>query len=195
MFRRTGPRLVSMRRYTNLELEPYTIKSIFLFGFIGSIAFLSSYAVRETKKAGPLDLPDDLQNQRDRHNDPRRPPWPLLHQRVVLLREGKGSAEDIPLIWEQTRHYYAHDWLIPLELTQVLKYSTGNYLQNCIADPDQLRREMLMQLLDVKYDRVKDPSGTRINKEVEEIINMTIDDLEHMDLNPSANAVLVPRPT
>ncbi|EPY35383.1 hypothetical protein AGDE_03312 [Angomonas deanei] len=136
-----------------------------------------------------------MEAERARRSDPRRPPWPLLHQRVVLLREGKGSPEDIALMWEQCKHYYPSDWLIPLELTQVLKYTSGKYLQNYVADPDQMRKEVLIQLLDVKYGRVKDPNGVRINRDVEEIISMAVDDLENMDLNPSAEGTLVPRHT
>nr|3HA4_A Chain A, Mix1 [Leishmania major]3HA4_B Chain B, Mix1 [Leishmania major]3HA4_C Chain C, Mix1 [Leishmania major]3HA4_D Chain D, Mix1 [Leishmania major]3HA4_E Chain E, Mix1 [Leishmania major]3HA4_F Chain F, Mix1 [Leishmania major]3HA4_G Chain G, Mix1 [Leishmania major]3HA4_H Chain H, Mix1 [Leishmania major] len=151
--------------------------------------------MKETKKAGPIELPEELEAQRQRHNDPRRPPWPLLHQRVVLLREGKGAPEDIALMWEQTKHYYPADWLIPLELTQVLKYSSGKYLQTYVADPDEMRKEVLMQLLNVKYGRVSDPNGGRVNKDVEEIISMAVDDLENMDLNPAADAVLIPTHT
>lgn len=195
MFRRSARRLSSLSSFTGIEIEPYTAKSAFLFGFILSVGFLSVYSVKETKKAGPIELPPELEAQRQRHNDPRRPPWPLLHQRVVLLREGKGSPEDISLMWEQTKHYYPADWLIPLELTQVLKYSSGKYLQTYVADPDEMRKEVLMQLLNVKYGRVSDPNGGRVNKDVEEIISMAVDDLEHMDLNPSADAVLIPTHT
>ncbi|KAG5506958.1 hypothetical protein GH5_07602 [Leishmania sp. Ghana 2012 LV757] len=195
MLRHTQRRLSSLSSFTGVEIDPYTAKSMFLFGFIASIGFLSVYSVKETKKAGPIELPEELEAQRQRHNDPRRPPWPLLHQRVVLLREGKGTPEDIALMWEQTKHYYPADWLIPLELTQVLKYSSGRYLQTYVADPDEMRKEVLMQLLNVKYGRVSDPNGGRVNKDVEEIISMAVDDLENMDLNPSADAVLVPTHT
>lgn len=184
-----------MKSLLGVEVEPYTAKSLFLFSFIASMAFLSTYSVRETKKAGPLEIPEELEVLRRRHNDPRRPPWPLLHQRVVLLREGKGAPEDIPLAWEQTKHYYPADWLIPLELVQVLKYTTGNFLQNYVADPDQMRKEILMQLMDVRYGRVKDPSGVRVNRDVEEVLSMAIDDLEGMNLSPSADVVIVPRHT
>ncbi|CAJ1006015.1 putative Mitochondrial membrane-anchored protein [Leishmania naiffi] len=195
MFRRTTQRMSSLSSFTGVEIDPYTAKSMFLFGFIASVGFLSVYSVKETKKAGPIELPEELQAQRQRHNDPRRPPWPLLHQRVVLLREGKGAPEDIALMWEQTKHYYPADWLIPLELTQVLKYSSGKYLQTYVADPDEMRKEVLMQLLNVKYGRVSDPNGGRVNKDVEEIISMAIDNLENMDLNPAADTVLVPTHT
>ncbi|CAM37185.1 conserved hypothetical protein [Leishmania braziliensis MHOM/BR/75/M2904] len=195
MFRRTTQRMSSLSSFTGVEIDPYTAKSMFLFGFIASVGFLSVYSVKETKKAGPIELPEELQAQRQRHNDPRRPPWPLLHQRVVLLREGKGAPEDIALMWEQTKHYYPADWLIPLELTQVLKYSSGKYLQTYVADPDEMRKEVLMQLLNVKYGRVSDPNGGRVNKDVEEIISMAIDSLENMDLNPAADTVLVPTHT
>ncbi|CAC9452378.1 hypothetical protein CGC20_22885 [Leishmania donovani] len=195
MFRHTARRMSSLSSFTGIEVDPYTAKSMFLFGFIASVGFLSVYSVKETKKAGPIELPEELEAQRQRHNDPRRPPWPLLHQRVVLLREGKGAPEDIALMWEQTKHYYPADWLIPLELTQVLKYSSGKYLQTYVADPDEMRKEVLMQLLNVKYGRVSDPKGGRVNKDVEEIISMAVDDLENMDLNPSADAVLIPTHT
>lgn len=195
MLRHTARRMSSLSSFTGIEVDPYTAKSMFLFGFIASVGFLSVYSVKETKKAGPIELPEELEAQRQRHNDPRRPPWPLLHQRVVLLREGKGAPEDIALMWEQTKHYYPADWLIPLELTQVLKYSSGKYLQTYVADPDEMRKEVLMQLLNVKYGRASDPNGGRVNKDVEEIISMAVDDLENMDLNPSADAVLIPTHT
>ncbi|KAG5510844.1 hypothetical protein JKF63_07916 [Porcisia hertigi] len=195
MFHHTARRMASLSRFTGIEIDPYTAKSMFLFGFIASVGFLSVYSVKETKRAGPIELPEELEAQRQRHNDPRRPPWPLLHQRVVLLREGKAPPEDIALMWEQTKHYYPADWLIPLELTQVLKYSSGNYLQTYVADPDEMRKEVLMQLLNVKYGRVSDPNGGRVNKDVEEIISMAVDDLENMDLSPSADAVLIPTHT
>ncbi|GET86227.1 hypothetical protein, conserved [Leishmania tarentolae] len=195
MLRYTTRRMSSLSSFMGMEMDPYTAKSMFLFGFIASVGFLSVYSVKETKKAGPIELPEELEAQRQRHNDPRRPPWPLLHQRVVLLREGKGAPEDIALMWEQTKHYYPADWLIPLELTQVLKYSSGKYLQTYVADPDEMRKEVLMQLLNVKYGRVSDPNGGRVNKDVEEIISMAVDDLENMDLNPSADAVLIPTHT
>lgn len=195
MLRHTARRMSSLSSFTGIEVDPYTAKSMFLFGFIASVGFLSVYSVKETKKAGPIELPEELEAQRRRHNDPRRPPWPLLHQRVVLLREGKGAPEDIALMWEQTKHYYPADWLIPLELTQVLKYSSGKYLQTYVADPDEMRKEVLMQLLNVKYGRASDPNGGRVNKDVEEIISMAVDDLENMDLNPSADAVLIPTHT
>lgn len=195
MLRYTARRMASLSSFTGVEIDPYTAKSMFLFGFIASVGFLSVHAVKETKKAGPIELPEGLAAQRQRHNDPRRPPWPLLHQRVVLLREGRAPPEDIALMWEQTKHYYPSDWLIPLELTQVLKYSSGKYLQTYVPDPDEMRREVLMQLLNVKYGRVSDASGVRVNKDVEEILSMAIDDLENMDLSPSADAVLVPRYT
>ncbi|CBZ31950.1 hypothetical protein, conserved [Leishmania donovani] len=195
MFRHTARRMSSLSSFTGIEVDPYTAKSMFLFGFIASVGFLSVYSVKETKKAGPIELPEELEAQRQRHNDPRRPPWPLLHQRVVLLREGKGAPEDIALMWEQTKHYYPADWLIPLELTQVLKYSSGKCLQTYVADPDEMRKEVLMQLLNVKYGRVSDLKGGRVNKDVEEIISMAVDDLENMDLNPSADAVLIPTHT
>ncbi|CAG9569419.1 conserved hypothetical protein [Leishmania major strain Friedlin] len=195
MLRHTARRMSSLSSFTGIEVDPYTAKSMFLFGFIASVGFLSVYSVKETKKAGPIELPEELEAQRQRHNDPRRPPWPLLHQRVVLLREGKGAPEDIALMWEQTKHYYPADWLIPLELTQVLKYSSGKYLQTYVADPDEMRKEVLMQLLNVKYGRVSDPNGGRVNKDVEEIISMAVDDLENMDLNPAADAVLIPTHT
>nr|CCC90609.1 conserved hypothetical protein [Trypanosoma congolense IL3000] len=198
MLRRSRAFFVSGKQFFGVEgqpYQPYTIKSLFLFGFIASTAFLSVFTVKETKKAGPLQLPDELEDERRRRNDPRRPPWPLLHQRSVLLREGKLSHEDLPLLWEQTRHYYPADWLVPLEITQVLKYTSGAYLQNYVADPDQMRKEVLMQLLNVQYGRVKDPNGGRLNRDVKEIIAMAIDDLENMDLSPEAEQVLVPTHT
>ncbi|KAH8607007.1 hypothetical protein ERJ75_001469000 [Trypanosoma vivax] len=195
MFRPTIRLGVSAREFFGAEgpqFQPYTIKSLFLFGFITSVAFLSVLTVKETKKAGPLVLPDELEAEKRRRSDPRRPPWPLLHQRSVLLREGKLPHDDLPLLWEQTRHYYPADWLVPLEITQVLKYTSGPYLQSYVADPNKLRKEVLLQLLNIKYGRVKDGAGGRINRDVKEIISVAIDDLENMNLSPSAEPALVP---
>lgn len=184
-----------MSDYTGLNVDPYAAKTIFLFGFLGTMAFLSSYALRETKRQGPLELTEEGEEMRKKHNDPRRPPWPLLHQRVVLLRENKVDPEDLPLLWEQTKYYYPHDWLIPLELAQVLKYSSGTFLKHYVPDPEALRKEILMQLLDVKYGRVKDPNGGRINRDVQEIISIAAEDLENLDMRVDSSAVLVPRNT
>ncbi|AAZ11417.1 MIX protein [Trypanosoma equiperdum] len=198
MLRRTRFICVGAKHFFRTDgqpYQPYTIKSLFLFGFIASTAFLSVFTVKETKKAGPLELPDELEDERRRRNDPRRPPWPLLHQRSVLLREGKAPHDDLLLLWEQTRHYYPADWLVPLEITQVLKYTSGAYLQNYVPDPDQLRKEVLMQLLNIQYGRVRDPNGGRLNRDVKEIIAMAIEDLENMDLSPGTEPALVPTHT
>lgn len=193
MLKRSGKCAARMSRYTGVEIDPYTAKSIFIFGFVASISFLSAYAARETKKVGPIELPQSMEAQRKRQNDPRRPPWPLLHQRVVLLREGKGSPEDIALIWQQAKYYYPADWLIPLELIQVLKYSNATFLQNYVPDPDLLRKEILTHMMDVKYGRVKDETGSRVNRDVKEILSIAIADLEQLDLSGSREIPLVPK--
>eukprot|EP00331_Platyophrya_macrostoma_P026386 CAMPEP_0176433136 /NCGR_PEP_ID=MMETSP0127-20121128/15827_1 /TAXON_ID=938130 /ORGANISM="Platyophrya macrostoma, Strain WH" /LENGTH=170 /DNA_ID=CAMNT_0017815475 /DNA_START=145 /DNA_END=660 /DNA_ORIENTATION=+ len=166
------------------------MKEYFMFGFVGAFTFLTVFTVKEVKKAGPTDLPEEVKALRRKQSDPRRPPWPILHERVVKMREGKVNHDDLPLLWEQTKYYYPHDWLIPLEMSQVLKYTTGAFLQNYVSDPEQLKRELMEQLDNVAEGRVKDPSGAPINRDVKELITMAVEDLRHLDL--STGTTLVP---
>lgn len=196
MFRRSPRCLASMKEVFGTKGNPfaaYMCKEYFMFGFIGSFTYLTVFSVQETKKAGPTDLPPEVLAERARQNDPRRPPWPILHQRVVQMREGKAPHDDISLLWEQTKHYYPHDWLIPLELSQILKYTTGKYLQSYVADPDQLRREVLQQLSNIAEGRIRDPAGIRLNRDTLELIALAAMELEDLDL--TVGMTLVPRNT
>jgi hypothetical protein len=196
MLRRTAVRRVSLREIFKTEGNPFGMffmKEYFMFGFIGAFTFLAVFSVKEVQKAGPTELPEDLKELRRKQQDPRRPPWPLLHQRVVMMREGKMAHDDLALVWEQCKYYYAHDWLIPLELSQILKYTTGAYLQAYVPDPDQFRREIIEHLEGVYTGTIPDPSGNRINRDIQELISMAIDDLKHTNL--AVGMTLVPTHT
>lgn len=169
------------------------MKQYFLFGFIGAFTFLSVFSVKEVQKTGPTELPEDLKELRRKQQDPRRPPWPLLHQRAVMMREGKLPHDDIALMWEQCKYYYPHDWLIPMELTQIIKYTTGSYLKAYVPDPEQFRQEIVEQLERIQSGDVPDPSGSRMNRDVQELITMAIHDIKHIDM--STGMTLVPTHT
>lgn len=185
-----------MQEFLKTEGNPFTaflIKDYLLGGFIGAVTFLTVFSVKEVKKAGPLELPEEAKAARRRQADPRRPPWPVLHQRVVMMREGKTNHDDLALLWEQTKHYYPHDWLIPLELSQVLKYTTGTYLQSYVADPEALRLEIIAQLENIGSGAVRDVSGAPINRDVVELIHMATEDLKALSL--TTGITLVPTHT
>ena len=196
MFRSTAVRRVSLRELFKTEGNPFSLyfmKEYFLFGFIGAFTFLSVFSVQETIKAGPTKVPEALQEIRRKNQDPRRPPWPVLHQRVVMMREGKSPHDDIGLVWEQTKYYYPHDWLIPMELSQIIKFTTGAYLQAYVPDPEQFRQELIEHLERVHRGDVPDPSGIKMNRDIQELIMMAIHDVKSIDM--SVGMTLVPTHT
>jgi hypothetical protein len=180
MLRRTAVRRVSFREFAGPNsvnyLSPYNALGFFYLGFIFAFAYLAKYSLEKSIEIGAVMPKDDLDREADaKEKDPRRPPWPLLHQRVVFMREGKLGHDDLALSWEQCKHYYGHDWLIPLEMAQILKYTSPMYLQTYIDQPDQLRKEVLAQLLKVRYN-------TSLNRDEEEILDMMIGELKSMSL-------------
>merc|ERR1711916_320626 len=98
--------------------------------------------------------------------------------------------DDLGKLWKQTRTYYPHDWLIPLEITQILKFSTAKLLSQYVDDPEELRRQLLFQLINVRYDRVK--LQEKVNQDVKEIIAVACDDLMALDFSNPDHVPLVP---
>ena len=195
MFRRNTCRLVSYREFAKTKyggkaniMSPYNVKTFCLSGFVFTFIYIGKYSLEKTIEQGPV-LPTDgseIDGEMKRSTDGRRPPWPLLHQRVVMMREGKLGHDDLALSWEQCKYYYPQDWLIPLEIAQILKYSSPLYMQAYISEPDDLRKEVLSQLTKVRYN-------TKINRDEEEIIDMMLGELETMCLVVDRNNIpLVP---
>lgn len=154
--------------------------------------YITVFQANEAARGPKKELSPEQKKTLAKQRDPRRPPWPLLHQRAVFMREGKVSHEDIGLLWEQTKYYYPHDWLIPLEIAQILKYSSGVYLSAYVPDPEKLRKEVLLQLMNVKYGRIPNAQENKISLDVEEIINIAVDELENISLDTTVAAPLVP---
>ena len=150
--------------------------------------------MREVDRSGHINLPENMKIHKEKRQDPRRPPWPILHLKAVEMREGKQPHDDLALVWEQTKYYYPHDWLIPFEIAQILKYSTMVYLQNYVADPEQMRLELIESLTSIRDGRVMDPTGSKISTDVRDILAMAIEDLQKVDFGLSAT-LLVPRNT
>jgi hypothetical protein len=156
---------------------------------IGSWLYMGKWGAEESIKQGPVLPASETERAVEaKLKDPRRPPWPLLHQRMVHMREGKQGHDDLALSWEQCKYYYPHDWLIPLELAQILKYTTPVYLQAYVEEPDTLRKEVLRQLTNVRY-------GSKLNRDEEEIVEMMMGELQTMDMSVLRDSIpLVPSP-
>ena len=132
-------------------------------------------------KAGDLDA-------LERQKDPKRPPWPLLHFNVVEMREGKRSLDQIAQVWNETAHYYPNDWLIPIEMVQILKYNSALYLSQFVADPEQLRKEVHQQLVRLKNQKVT----RKVSHDVLEIVRAACDDVAALDFRKTDSVPLVP---
>lgn len=174
----------------------YYVKTYLLSGFLFSMLYITVFAVQDMNGKKNQDAKKNMsaseKRNHDKMMDPRRPPWPMLHHKAVTMREGKLGHDDIGLIWEQTKHYYSHDWLIPLEFAQILKFSSGLYLSSYLADPDGFRKEIIQQLDDVRCNRVTSPTDGKISKDIYEIISIAIDELESISLDTNVPAPLVP---
>ena len=125
-------------------------------------------------------------------HDPMQPPWPLLHEKISKMREGKIPLDALGKLWEQAHYYHPGDWLIPLEITQILKYTSIIALQDFISDIDLMKEELIEQLESIRSGTVKtvDP----ITFEVRELIGSTINDLNQLDLQ-SNEIPLIPTAT
>lgn len=131
--------------------------------------------------------------------DPNRVPWPVIHQTVTEMREGKRGLDEIANLWEQTRHYYPDDWLVPFEISQIIKYSNGYYLSFYVPDAEEFRQEVLRQLRHVcdNNNQINVVAGSggarRVTSEVEGIVRTAIDDLSKHNLSTDPNHIsLVP---
>lgn len=183
-----------------LKPTPINIKEYSLFAFSMIVLPYALYTQRRKWKALEeivgLDIDEELLKRGDldeleRHKDPNRPPWPLLHFTVVEMREGKRSLDQLQETWDNARLYYSHDWLLPCEFAQILKYNSPVYLNSYIADPEQMKKEVREQLLKVKHSKV-----TRaVNNDVKEIVTAAASELAELDFRRHDTVPLVPRNT
>eukprot|EP00759_Apiculatamorpha_spiralis_P028990 PhF_6_TR31415/c3_g1_i1/m.46051 len=173
--------------------SPYTMKSYFCFIFYGSV--LLGWAITMKQKEEYLHLvnetlTDDEKEHKRRMEEFKRTPWPLLHQRITSMREGKIPYEGLGDLWRETQYYYPGDWLIPLELAQIVKYNNGRYLAQYVQDPEVMRQELLTHLINVKYGRVKGIDV--VTDEIREILTTTIDDVSGVSLADTKTIPLAP---
>src|SRR5690242_1245874 len=110
MIRRTVPRYVGSARFFGTDgnpLGPLFSKGYFAIGFVVCGLYMFSATDMATQNLKPPEnLSPELAKIRDLQTDPARPPWPLLHQRVVLMREGLQPLDELSVSWEQTKHFY-----------------------------------------------------------------------------------------
>ena len=180
-------------------MSPLVTKQIFLGSFIGSQLLLAFIFFR----VKPEKYESMIEEQREsakfqaafaqKANDPKRPPWALLHLHVTEMREGKRKYDGLGKIWEQVKHWHNGCWLIPVEITQILKYTTGKFMSNYVEDPESFRKELITQLENIKRGKVYtiDP----ITREVQEIINVALAELNEMEFRPDDEIPLVPTHT
>lgn len=179
--------------------DPMKTKSVFFasfflaqmgLAFMYFIVFPQQHESKFESEKAMNKLHDDFAS---RMEDKKRPPWPVLHQRVTEMREGKRPLDELQKFWDETKYYYEGDWLIPMELAQILKYSTGRYLGQFVRDPEELRKELIRQLENVKYGRVM--TIDTITRDVQEIINVALSELNNSDFTDLDKIPLVPTHT
>jgi hypothetical protein len=167
----------------------------FIFGNMAFLAFAFLYRPEKyadaMKKQAIMD--QALDNFATKIGDGKRPPWPLLHLAATEMREGKRNLEELQKTWDQVKYYHNSDWLVPLEITQIMKFSTGRFLAQYVRDPETMRIELIEQLEMIRRGKVRtvDP----ITKEVQDIINSALDDLRSMSLANIDEIPLVPTHT
>lgn len=161
-------------------------------GFLAMCIYLEilSHPLENGTKVPEMPLTEYEKEQKLKLNDPNRVPWPLLHMHVTEIREGKRNIDEMQKLWEQTKFYYPGDWLIPIEIAQVMKYTSPKFMSQYVADPELMRKELLVQLLNVKYGKVK--TVDRMQKESREIIGIAIDELRNMSMANPEEIPLVP---
>lgn len=177
--------------------DPTNIKS---YSFLAFGVIVLPYALYQQRRKWKtledivgLDIDEDILKAGDlealdRQRDPNRPPWPLLHFNVVEMREGKRSLDQIGDVWHQTYHFYPNDWLIPIEMVQILKYNSPLYLSQFVADPEQLRKEVHQQLVRLKNQKVT----RKFSHDVLEIVRAACEDIAALDFRKSDSVPLVP---
>jgi hypothetical protein len=174
------------------RLQPYNGFLMFICGWMSTNFLISWYNSAPTDKTRFIvdDMSPVERIEFNKQKDPNRIPWPLLHKYVTEMREGKRNMDDLGKLWDQCRYYYGHDWLVPIEITQILKYSTGKLLSQYVVDPEEMRKQLLFQLINVRYDRVK--SNYKVSADVKDIIAISCDDLATLDFSDRENIPLVP---
>ncbi len=180
-----------------LRPDPINIKSYSLFAFSMIVLPYALWQQRRKWKTLEeivgLDIDEEVLKtgdleMLDRRRDPKRPPWPLLHFHVVEMREGKRSLDQLGELWAQVNHYYANDWLIPIEMVQILKYNSPLFLSQYVADPEQMRKEVHAQLVRLKQQRV----SRKFSSDVLEIVRAACDDVSRLDFRATDTVSLVP---
>jgi hypothetical protein len=181
-----------------MKPTPLNIKEYSLIAFSMIVFPYAIYTQRRKWKALEeiigLNIDEDVLKSGDlealeRHKDPNRPPWPLLHFTLVEMREGKRPLDQLQEVWDNTKIYYAGDWLLAAEIAQILKYQTGTYLSSYLADPEQMRKEVREHLL-----RIKHAKRTRqYNNDVKEIVTQAAAELK--DISFARHDGIVPKNT
>lgn len=192
------PRLEFYKWESITRLTPYNAWTYFMTGWIFTNLAIAYYNSGPNKYMNSDSVFVDQMTpaeriEANRMKDPNRMPWPVLHKYVTEMREGKRNLDDMGKLWKQTLHYYPHDWLIPIEFTQILKYSTAKLLSQYVEDPEAMRKQMLFQLINVRYDRVK--FNEKVSQDVKEIIAVACDDLTALDFSDMTSVPLVPTHT
>lgn len=188
--------MVSAKKFFKTQgnpFSPYMMKSYFGYMFYGSALFGGIYNFNAYRKdADEVNrlLTDEQRVLQKRLAEPARTPWPVLHHNATQIREGKRPFDEIAKIWTEVQYYYPGDWLIPLEFAQVIKYNNGNYLKQFLDEPEAFRKEIMVQLLNVKYGKVQ--SLDMITDEIREILTQTVDDLSKISLADTKTVPLTP---
>ena len=200
--RKLRPQPRSVERFWNKEIfeyekrtwRPTTVMNMKLYTQMFFYPWFAFYWYQSLKMFLPdqvIDKPHKIDGRYS--DDPNRIPWPLLHKQVTDMREGKMGLEDMQKLWDHVKYFYNEDWLIPVELVQILKYTTGMYLSQFVTDSDQLRTEVIDQLLRIHYDKVS--SEWRVTPDVKEILSLAVDDLERLGSVATDHIPLVPANT
>lgn len=180
-----------------LKPDPTNIKS---YSFLAFSCIVLPYGLWQQRRKWKtledivgLDIDEDVLKSGDlealeRQKDPKRPPWPLLHFNIVEMREGKRSLDQIGEIWDQVYHYYPNDWLIPLEMVQIMKYNSPLFLSQYVSDPEQMRKEVHMQLVRIKNQKVT----RKFSADVMEVVRAACNDVAALDFRKTDSVPLVP---
>ena len=200
--RKLRPQTRSMERFFNQEFflyekrtwRPTTIMNMKLYTQMFFYPWFVFYWYQSVKMFIPDEIIERPRKIDGRYaDDPNRVPWPLLHKQVTDMREGKVGLEDLQKLWDHVKYYYNEDWLIPIEIVQILKYTTGMYLSQFVADPDEMRKELIDQMLRIHYDKVS--NEWRVTPDVKEIVSLAVDDLERLGTVSKDYIPLVPANT
>eukprot|EP00760_Papus_ankaliazontas_P033527 PhM_4_TR6391/c0_g1_i1/m.63354 len=174
--------------------DPFMLQAYTGFLFYGTIIIYGISQIQRTPEdAEAAELAYMTDQEREvamRMKEKKRPPWPVLHHQATQMREGKLPYEGIDQLWKDTQYYYRADWLIPVEIAQILKYNSGKYMSEFVEEPESMKKEIMMQLLSIKYGRVKGVDV--ISSDVQEILTLTLEDLSKLDLTDVSSVPLTP---